>query len=439
MAVRIGRPRGSIRSSSSTRRKSSRVVTFILGVAPKEVENVAIDTAEPSSTVAIQGEAIDIRGRIRSQGTKPTKRVVEFSVDGKKKDEKTLEIPPNGEIEVNFTTIPRVDDSNLHQGKIKLSGAPDPYAADDERFFTFRVRPPLKVLLVYDDLYETEHVAAALDPNPSGAVNRPIQVEKVTARELGGRYNGDLQAFAAVFLLNVKRLEEADWSALNRYVLGGGGLVVAPGHLAQPENYNEPTPSRLLPGQLAAEPHTARPTDQHGQRRQPDAPAVRTIRQRPGDRARAGTCVQVLADSGGGQSGAGPLALRRRRTGLAGANVQGAEGRQGAALDAASVSPAEHGGALTGSAAAWNEFPLTEQYGWWFLAIMDRTVPYLSGTASEQLNFDAGENVLLRLDPTARLSNFVISGADQKPKAAAVAFRANTWRCPRRRQWDSGW
>ena len=36
---------------------------------------------------------------------------------------------------------------------------------------------------------------------------------------------------------------------------------------------------------------------------------------------------------------------------------------------------------------------------------------------SEQLNFDAGENVLLRLDPTARLSNFVISGPDQKPKA----------------------
>ena len=48
--------------------------------------------------------------------------------------------------------------------------------------------------------------------------------------------------------------------------------------------------------------------------------------------------------------------------------------------------------------------------------LMDRTVPYLSGAASEQLNFEAGENVLLRLDPTARLSNFVISGADQKTK-----------------------
>ena len=50
------------------------------------------------------------------------------------------------------------------------------------------------------------------------------------------------------------------------------------------------------------------------------------------------------------------------------------------------------------------------------MAIMDRTVPYLSGAANARLNFDAGENVLLRLDPTARLSNFVLSGADQKTR-----------------------
>ena len=47
---------------------------------------------------------------------------------------------------------------------------------------------------------------------------------------------------------------------------------------------------------------------------------------------------------------------------------------------------------------------------------MNRTVPYLAGATSEQLNFEAGENVLLRLDPTARLSNFVISNAaETKP------------------------
>ncbi len=239
------------------KKKGSRIVTFILGVSAKEVANVAVDTAEPSSTVAIQGEPIEIRGRIRSEGTKATKRVVEFTVDGKKKDEKTLEIPPKGVVEVNFMALPRGGEGNLHQGKIKLSGAPDPYAADDERFFSFRVRPPLKALLVYDDAYEAWYVAAALDPNPASAALRPIQVEKVTAKELGARYNGNLQEFAAIFLLNVKRIEEADWIALNQYVHRGGGLVVAPGHLSDPANYN--SASQLLPGQLAAEPHIAQP------------------------------------------------------------------------------------------------------------------------------------------------------------------------------------
>jgi hypothetical protein len=78
---------------------------------------------------------------------------------------------------------------------------------------------------------------------------------------------------------------------------------------------------------------------------------------------------------------------------------------------------ADHGGGIARSSAVWSEFPLTDPYGWSFLALMDRTVPYLSGATGEQLNFEAGENVLLRLDPTARLTNFVITGPDQKPKA----------------------
>ena len=160
--------------------KGSRIVTFILGVAAKEITNVSVNSAEPSSAIATRGEPIEIRGRIRSQGTKPTTRVVEFILDGKKKDEKTLEIPGNNEIEVNFTAIPRGDDeSTLHQGKIRLSGTPDPYPADDERCFTYRVRPPLDVLIIYDLPFEAEFIAAALDPDPSNAVMRPVHVERV--------------------------------------------------------------------------------------------------------------------------------------------------------------------------------------------------------------------------------------------------------------------
>lgn len=392
--------------------KGSRIVTFILGVAPKEIANVALDTAEPSSTVATQGEAIEIRGRIRSQGAKPTTRVVEFTVDGKKKDEKTLEIPPNGEVEVSFTALPRVDASSFHQGKIKLSGAPDPYPEDDERFFTFRVRPPQKVLIVHDDSRESQFVSAALDPNPGASAMRPVQVERVLATQLGARYSGNLQSFAAVFLLNVKRLEETDWTSLNRYVHEGGGLVVAPGHLSQPENFNQPTASQLLPGQLQEAPHTANP---------PTHMTSVTNLTHPLFERYGKDLATVLAEppvyrywpiQAAGEAG---LVLVRFRDGAPALLERTFKGPRVGKVMLWTMPLSRRADARPGSATAWSEFPLPA-YGWSFLGLMDRTVPYLSGSASEQLNFEAGENVLLRLDPTARLTNFVITGADQKTK-----------------------
>ena len=60
---------------------------------------------------------------------------------------------------------------------------------------------------------------------------------------------------------------------------------------------------------------------------------------------------------------------------------------------------------------AWNDFP---NVGWSFPVLMNLTVPYMAGTADEQLNFEAGENVFLRLDPNARLNSFAITSPDGK-------------------------
>ena len=50
---------------------------------------------------------------------------------------------------------------------------------------------------------------------------------------------------------------------------------------------------------------------------------------------------------------------------------------------------------------------------------MNQTVPYLAGTANEQLNFEAGENVLLTLDPGARFQNFLVTGPDAEDHRVA--------------------
>ena len=98
-----------------------------------------------------------------------------------------------------------------------------------QRFFTFKVRPPLKVLIVADHDTDAEFVAAALDPDLAvepqvvpGQGSAPPTSAASTRRAR--------RLIACVFLLNVEQLEEADWGALNGYVHEGGGLVVGLGN-----------------------------------------------------------------------------------------------------------------------------------------------------------------------------------------------------------------
>src|SRR5262249_45630304 len=159
---------------------------------------VAVDTVEPSSTQVTMGEPVEIKAKIHSQGPTAVKRMAEFWLDGKKKDEKPLEIQPNAQTEVRFITPPRLQEGELHRGAVRLSGTLDPLEAHDQRFFTFKIRPPLKVLVLYDLAYDAEFVANALDPDPS-SVARPIIVERRKAAELSERFRDSLQTYACVF------------------------------------------------------------------------------------------------------------------------------------------------------------------------------------------------------------------------------------------------
>jgi len=65
------------------------------------------------------------------------------------------------------------------------------------------------------------------------------------------------------------------------------------------------------------------------------------------------------------------------------------------------------------SEAAWNEFPNPKFWSSWFL--MKQTVPYLAGTANEQLNFEVCQDVVLPIDPTKRFNNYSVANDDGKP------------------------
>jgi hypothetical protein len=400
------------RVEKSAKTPGGKIATFILRLGGGEVTDAAIESAEPATTIATEGEPVEIKAQIHALGTKPQSRVVEFYLDGVKKGEKPVEILPNGQVEVSFLTPQRLPQGEkIHRGELRLSGTPDPLDFDDRRYFTFKVRPALKVLLIGDLTLDADFVAAALDPDPTPGAPRTFDLKRVRPADLVAQYRDTLRNCAAVFLLNVESLDEDAWGLLNGYVHEGGGLVVGLGDRCRPANYNGATAAQLLPAQLddvrspKGETTFGKVADvthplfqRYAKQIEPQLAQVPVYRYWGVKTSEGSRTLLGFADGSpallerafkGQKTGrvllwCTPLARRTRQ------NMRG----------------------------AWNEFPLPA-LGWSFLALMNQTVPYLTGTSAEQLNFEAGENVMLALGPDERAQSFLVTGPEKTTESVS--------------------
>jgi hypothetical protein len=395
--------------------KGAKIATFVNRLAPEEIHNVSVDLAEPSQSVAIQGEPIEIRARIRSQGP-PVTRTVEFYLDGLKRGQKPVQLERNGQVEVTFPTPPRLKEGELHRGEIVLTGTPDPFEDDDKRYFSFKVRPPLKVLVVYDRQEDAEFVISAIDPDPSPSSPRSNLVEKVRSSDFGRPEREKLENYSCVFLLNVRQLSDKDWGTLNGYVHQGGGLVVGVGNRCDPANYNDAIPAQLLPAQLDKR-RPAGPETSFGKLADVNHPLF----------SRYGKDLD---------SNLAQIPVFRYWTMKPTPQpVEGARTLLSFADGAPALFERAFKGAKTGRVLlwttplarctdradpeAWNEFP---SLSFWAFPVLigNLTVPYMAGTGSEQLNFEAGENVFLKLDSNMRIARFSVTAPDKKTTDSLV-------------------
>lgn len=383
------------------------VSTYVVRFAAKDVRDIAVSEAEPSASVATQGEAMEIRAKIRSQGAAASP-VAEFYLDGVSTGKQQVAVPANGEAEVKFTT-PKLDaKKSLYQGFIRFSGAIDSLDFDDKRYFTFKVQPARKVLVIADIISEgandAEFIAGALDPDPTDSgVPRACQVTRRRARDLTDRERDTFKDYTCIFVNNVRELKDEDWGKLNAYVREGGGLVLALGLRCQAENYNAANAAQVVPGKLERKSSREKPTTfgkvndfthplftRYAQEIETDLSQV-PVRQYWNVTPSEGSRVLLsYAD--------GPPALLERT--LKGAKT----GR--VLLWTTPLSRRVNPEAED----AWNEFPMT----WSFLASLVETVPYMAGATGERLNYTAGENVILAVDPTRQFKNFLVRHENAK-------------------------
>jgi hypothetical protein len=412
--------------------KKGRMVTFVLRLTPQEIRNVSVETAGPPQSIVTQGEPVEIRSRvhyqsIQSKDRSPTTRTVEFFIDGVKKNEKIVQIPADGDTEVTFPTPGTIKEGELHRGEIALKGAPDPFEDDDRRYFTFKVRPPMKVLLVSDRTADADFVASALDPDPSPNSPRTYLVDRNRTDEFQARDRDALAAYSCIFLLNVARLDDRAWGALSAYVHEGGGLVIGAGSRCNPDDYNRDIPGQLLPAQLervfAPETKTiigkvvdvTHPLFQKYYRdldaKLSEVPVYRYWRLKAQAQPVEGARTLLSFADGA------PTLLER--------TIKGA--KTGRVLFwTTPLAYKAHGGQIN-DPEVWNDFPVTN---WSFPVLTWLTVPYLAGASGEALNYEAGEPVSLHLEPTVRYKSFSLVGPDGKASELQAPVSRDTLEVP---------
>ena len=385
--------------------KGGEISTFVLRVGAKEVRDVAIVSAEATAPVATADDPLILKVKLRNIGPKAS-RIVQFRLDGVARDKKIMELPANGEVDVPPIVTPKLS-AGLHRLEVDLAGEPDPLKFDDSRFLTVNVRPAIKILVVSETASDGDFVTNALDPRQRVAgMPRPFHVTDVRTPRFESRAVGPLKDYEAIFLLNVRELGPSAWSALFTYLREGGGVVLAPAGYADVGNYNKDmAAAEFLPATLGAvkdhrgmdppfgfgTPDLSSPLFAENQKdllaELGRVPIYKTREVSPHPKSR--TLLRYTDNS--------PALLERIVPGQEPGKVL---------LWTTSLSTR----ALEDDPQNWTAFPKPNAGGLAFLILMDQTAYFLSGASGESLVFEAGQDAMLPLDPSRRLTSFKIQG-----------------------------
>ncbi len=230
------------------------VSLYLIDVGVDRPVNVGLGPVRLSEESLPSGGRLSVQTSVFSVGLPQQQRTVELFVqDGAgrllKLGQDVVAVGPGEAAQVEFA----VDGLKgpLCRGEIRLDSS-DPFAPDDVRYFTVRVRQPPNVLLVAPTPAQARLLQLALAPTELARLGRArYRCQYASPEQLVGK---DLSRFGVVCLVSVPRLSGSAWRALDTFVRAGGGLAVFLGThgVETAVSYNSPEAQRVLPAELLA-------------------------------------------------------------------------------------------------------------------------------------------------------------------------------------------
>ncbi len=371
------------------------VAVYLLNVGVAESKNVFISAAAPSAEVLPANSDALVRVTVEDAG-QGEDVLLEFLLDGETRGTQQLAVEKGKAARAEFP-LPRLK-PGAYQGRLVLRNGGG-LKFDDERFLAIEVRPETRVLIVSDVERDSELLENALAPELLTQQQRSRhKCERILSSRLGDKRLAD---YDVICLVNVQDLVPGRWSDLGSFVMSGGGLGVFLGNRVQQDNYNQEVAQNLLPVKLDK---VATPKQPVGmQAPMPSHPVVKKIHE--WDPAALG---QVVGE-------------RYVRTELSGKNA-----RRVIDFTDGSIALAERtlGGTRPGRvvvcttpvhfdprAKDWNDL---RQFDVLFVPLMDNLINYLAGHAEQQLNYQVGQDVLIRPDRSQKIGPYLLYSPDSE-------------------------
>ena len=214
---------------------------FVVPVGSDDTDNVVVEAIEPLRQPLVTEQPVDIAVRLRNHGTVPRaakQLTVEVRAGGGKRI--ASQLPVNLPADQATTVIVPVtfnqSGSNIITARIDAPGT----LAENELHYSVEVLKDLKVLIVDGDEGEgsfqggADFLKLAIGPPPSSKRNTAI----VTVVRPDAWGPSDLRDCRVLILANVPSVTDVQAEAIERFVYGGGGLLIAPGDQTRVDNYN---------------------------------------------------------------------------------------------------------------------------------------------------------------------------------------------------------